>query len=55
MCAQCKHKYGKNKCPFCTKNMKTKSTIIIQNKNTTELVNGDIIMSVMNYNIIRIY
>ena len=57
MCVDCKSKYGQSKCPFCRKNMKikNKSTIIIINKNTPYPEKYDIIMSIMNYNIIKIW
>lgn len=53
MCLQCKNNYNNSKCPFCRQNMNRKETIIIINKNFP-YPNGDVIMSIMNYNIIKI-
>jgi hypothetical protein len=55
MCIKCKDKYDKKICPFCLQNMNRKPTVIIINKNTPTPKNSDFILSVMNYNIIRIW
>ena len=55
MCVKCKDKYCKDKCPFCRQNMNKKSTIVITNKNVPMPEMSDIILSVMNYNIIRVW
>jgi hypothetical protein len=55
MCIKCKDKYGKNTCPFCRQNMNRQPTVIIINKNTPKPEKSDIIFSVMNYNVIRIW
>ena len=55
MCIRCKDKYGKTKCPFCRQNMNRRPTIIIVNKNTPPPEKGAIIMSLMHYNIVKIW
>lgn len=55
MCIKCKDKYGKIQCPFCRQNMNRKPAIVIINKNTPMPEKGNIVMSVMNYNIIKIW
>lgn len=55
MCISCKNKYSQSKCPFCRQNMNRKPTIIIVNKNTPCPEKGNIIMSLVNYNIIKIW
>lgn len=55
MCVKCKNKYGKKKkCPFCRQNMNRKSTIIIVNKGSHQ-EKGELLFTVMNYNIIKIW
>lgn len=54
MCIKCKYRYNKLDCPFCRLKMNDKHAIIILNKNQ-KLDKGEIIMSIMNYNIVQIW
>ena len=40
---------------FCRQNMNRQPTVIIINKNTPKPEKSDLILSVMNYNIIRVW
>ena len=53
MCNSCKEKYACSTCPFCRQHMKP--AIIIVNKNIPYKGHGKIILTMMNYNVIRIY
>jgi hypothetical protein len=55
MCLKCRNKYGKQTCPFCRQNMNRKTAIVIINNQYPCPVKGEIIMSVMNYNIVKIW
>ena len=54
ICIKCMDKYGKLICPFCRQLMNRKLAIVIDNKNNIP-EKGEIILSVMNYNIIEIW
>lgn len=54
MCIKCKYKYGKIQCPFCRQKMNDKPAITILNKNQ-QPKKGEIIMSIMNYNVVQIW
>lgn len=55
MCVNCKNRYYDIKCPFCMQNMNKQPTIIILNKNNPYPKKGNIILSVMNYNIFKLW
>lgn len=55
MCIKCKNKYGKQSCPFCRQNMNRKHAIVFINNKDPCPENSIIIMSVMNYNIVKIW
>lgn len=54
MCIKCKNNYGKEICPFCRQNMNRKPAIVIINNQRPCPDKGIIIMSVTNYNIVKI-
>ena len=55
MCIKCNTQYVPNKCPFCMQIMNKKSTILIINKNFPCPKKANIILSIMNYNIVRLW
>ena len=55
ICIKCKDKYNCFKCPFCRQNMNKQPFIVIINKNFPCPKNGNVILSVMNYNIVRLW
>ena len=54
ICSSCRVRYDSKICPFCRQKMNPKPAIVIINKNFPYKGKGDIILSIMNYNVIKI-
>lgn len=54
ICLNCKNNCNNNLCPFCRQNINRKPAIIIVNNSFPCPQKGTIIMSIMNYNIIKL-